>query len=90
MVMLYSCYNYRNHALSASEMVLLPLRFLACGCFLQTTGDMMGVDKSTASRTINKVTRAIARLATNIIKMPSTAEEIDENINFILINSPDV
>ncbi|KAK9674834.1 hypothetical protein QE152_g40821 [Popillia japonica] len=68
----------RNHALSASEMVLLTLRFLACGCFLQTTGDMMGVDKSTASRTINKVTRAIARLATNIIKMPSTAEEIDE------------
>ncbi|KAK9681280.1 DDE superfamily endonuclease [Popillia japonica] len=68
----------RNHALSASEMVLLPLRFLACGCFLQTTGDMMGVDKSTATRTINKVTRDIARLAINIIKMPSTAEEIDE------------
>ncbi|KAI4468974.1 hypothetical protein MML48_2g00018845 [Holotrichia oblita] len=68
----------RNHALSASEMVLLTLRFLACGCFLQTTGHMMGVDKSTASRAVNKVTRAIARLATNVIKMPSTAEEIDQ------------
>ncbi|KAI4455646.1 hypothetical protein MML48_9g00004124 [Holotrichia oblita] len=68
----------RNHALSASEMVLLTLRFFACGCFLQTTGDMMGVDKSTASRAVNKVTRAIARLATNVIKMPSTAEEIDQ------------
>lgn len=57
-------------------MVFLTLRFLATGCFLQVTGDFCGVDKSTASRVVHKVTRAIANLKRNFIKMPSSEEEL--------------
>lgn len=56
-------------------MVFLTLRFLATGCFLQVTGDFCGVDKSTASRIVHKVTRAIAYLKRNFIKMPNDEEE---------------
>ncbi|KAJ8929793.1 hypothetical protein NQ314_017485, partial [Rhamnusium bicolor] len=59
----------RNHALSPEDMVFLTLRFLATGCFLQVTGDFCGVDKSTASRVVHKVTRAIAHLKRSFIKL---------------------
>lgn len=67
---------FRNHALTPEDMVFLTLRFLATGCFLQVTGDFCGVDKSTASRVVHKVTRAIANLKRNFIKMPSSEEEL--------------
>lgn len=66
----------RNQALSASEMVLLTLRFYASGSFLITTGDFSGIHKSTASKVINKVSRAIAQLSPLYIKFPNTEEEI--------------
>lgn len=44
-----------------------------------TTGDFCGIHKSTASRIIAKVTRAIASLSARYIKMPSSAEEITED-----------
>lgn len=56
--------------------MFLTLRFLATGCFLQITGDFCGVDKSTASRIVHKVTRAIASLKRNFIKMPNDQEEL--------------
>ncbi|KAJ8913058.1 hypothetical protein NQ315_006559, partial [Exocentrus adspersus] len=52
----------QNHALSPEQMVLLTLRFYATGNFLQTAGDLIGIDKGTASRIIWKVTQAIAGL----------------------------
>lgn len=55
-------------------MTLLTLRFYATGSFLQVVGDFMGVDKGTASRHIWKVTRAIAGLYPQFVKMPSTQE----------------
>lgn len=57
-------------------MVLVTLRFLATGSFLQVVGDFIGIDKSTASRIVNKVTRALARLRPQLINMPSTRDEI--------------
>lgn len=44
--------------------------FFATGSILQVTGDFNGVDKSTASRVIDKVSRAIAGLHNTYIKMP--------------------
>lgn len=41
-------------------------------------GDFAGIHKSTASRIITKVTRALASLAPQYIKMPSTDEEITD------------
>ncbi|XP_018578523.1 uncharacterized protein LOC108916714 [Anoplophora glabripennis] len=71
-----SSHTDRNHAVSAEEMVLLTLRILAAGAFLQVNADFIGVDKSTASRIVDKVCRAIARLNTTFIKMPQTEEDM--------------
>ncbi|KAI4457562.1 hypothetical protein MML48_7g00015984 [Holotrichia oblita] len=68
----------RSHALTASEMIFIMLRFLATGCFLQTAGDFNGVDKSTACRVIYKVARAIAALSPRVINMPRSEEEITD------------
>lgn len=57
-------------------MVLLTLRYYATGNFLQTVGDSIGIDKGTASRVVWKVTRAIARLYGQFIRMPVSEEEI--------------
>lgn len=67
---------FRNTALTPAEMVLITLRFLATGSFLQIIGDFSGIDKSTASRVISKVIRVIARLKKQFINMPHTADEI--------------
>lgn len=56
-------------------MVLGTLRYLATGSILQVIGDVNGFDKSTASRVIAKVIRAIAQLHQQFIKMPDTPVE---------------
>lgn len=66
--------SFRNHALSATEMVFVTLRFLATGSILQVSADFNGIDKSTASRVVNKVTRAIAALRQTYITMPERDE----------------
>ncbi|KAJ8933645.1 hypothetical protein NQ314_006410, partial [Rhamnusium bicolor] len=43
-----------NHALLPMEMLLLTLRFFACGSMLIVVGDFAGVHKSTASKVILK------------------------------------
>ena len=49
----------RNHALPPLHQVLIALRFYASGSFLQVIGDTFGVDKSTVSRVITDVSRAL-------------------------------
>ncbi|KAJ3655893.1 hypothetical protein Zmor_015001 [Zophobas morio] len=65
----------RNHALSASEQVIITLRFLATGAFLKLVGDHSGVDESTTSRVITKVIFALARIGPQMIQMPRTEAE---------------
>ncbi|KAK5645553.1 hypothetical protein RI129_001869 [Pyrocoelia pectoralis] len=60
-------------------MLFVTLRFFATGSFLQVVGDFAGIDKSTACRIVNKVTRAIAVLHRTFIKMPSTEDEMASN-----------
>nr|CAH7737744.1 unnamed protein product [Callosobruchus chinensis] len=64
-----------NHAVTAEQMVLVTLRYYATGNFLQTVGDFVGIDKGTASRIVCKVTRAIAGLYHQFIKLPKTPPE---------------
>jgi hypothetical protein len=45
----------RNFALIPDVQVLVALRFLASGSFLQVIGDTFGVDKSTVSRVVRDV-----------------------------------
>lgn len=56
-------------------MVCIALRFLATGSFLQVIGDFGGIHKSTASRTVPKVLRAIAGLSNEFIRMPRNENE---------------
>jgi len=61
--------------------VLIALRFFATGCFLKVTGDVHGVEKSTASNVVHCVSRAIASMARRFIKMPTTPEELEKTKN---------
>ena len=60
----------RNHALSARTQVLITLRYLATGNFMQTVGDTLGFDKSTVSRTVNCVIDAICTLKNTFLQWP--------------------
>ena len=65
----------RNHALPPLHQVLIALRFYASGSFLQVIGDTFGVDKSTVSRVISDVSRALIVKQPRFIKWPSTTDE---------------
>ena len=71
----------RNHALSPLHQVLIALRFFASGSFLQVIGDTVGVDKSTVSRAVTDVARALVAKQEMFIKWPTTNAELAENEN---------
>ena len=64
----------RNHALTAAQQLLIELRFLASGSFQQVIADTMKVNKSTVSRTITRVTKALLKLHNSFIYWPSAQE----------------
>jgi hypothetical protein len=78
----FGCYQqnfcFRNDCLSPQNLLLLSLRFNATGSFLSVAGDFCGVHKSTASKTVKRVSRALAALRPNYIKMPQNRNEINE------------
>ena len=49
----------RNHPISAFQQVLFALRFCASGSFIQVIGDTIGVDMSTVSRVVTKISLAL-------------------------------
>ena len=49
----------RNHALSPTLQVLVALHFFASGSFLQIIGDTVGLPKSTVSRIVTDVSKAL-------------------------------
>ncbi|CAH1395670.1 unnamed protein product [Nezara viridula] len=65
----------RNHGVNAELMLLTTLRYYATGSFLNVCGDFSGLHKSTVSRIINKVSRAIASLKNNYIYMVKDEDE---------------
>ena len=69
----------RSHSLSATEQVLITLRLLASGSFLEVVGDtFLSYDKSTVSRVIRRVTKALAAKVNDFVKFPATRNERDE------------
>ena len=69
----------RNHAVSAEMQVLITLRFLASGSFLQVIGDtFLGFNKSMVSRVVRRVTQALAAKLGDFVKFPSTRAVRDE------------
>ncbi|VEN47557.1 unnamed protein product [Callosobruchus maculatus] len=65
---------YRNQVISAEIMLLVTLRYLATGFFLQVVADFVGIHKSSACRIVYKVCKAIAGIHSTFIKMPVTDE----------------
>lgn len=69
----------RNRAVPVVMQALITLRFLASGSFLQVVGDtFQGFDKSTVSRVVCRVTKALTAKLGDFIKFPSTRGERDE------------
>lgn len=64
----------RSQALSTELQLLVSLRYYACGGFLEVVGDTVGVDKTTVSRVVRKVSQALVSLAPRIIKWPANDE----------------
>jgi len=69
---------FRNHAVTSINKLLLTLRFYATGNFLITSGDFLGVSKTTASLIVRDVSIVIAKLRPRFIKMPTTEREISK------------
>ena len=65
----------RNRSLSTRQQILITLRFLATGNFLQVIGDTFGVDIATVSRVITAVVDAIFGLKDRFIKFPTSDED---------------
>lgn len=63
---------FRNHAVTASQKMLLTLRYYATRSFVAACGDFSGVHESTAGKIIKRVSEAIASLRTEFIHMPET------------------
>lgn len=63
--------THRNKSLSAREQFLLCLRFYATGAYQQLIGDSVLLNKSTVCRVVYKVSRRLASLKQEAIKMPS-------------------
>ncbi|KAJ8912531.1 hypothetical protein NQ315_014475 [Exocentrus adspersus] len=64
--------NQINNPVSPMTQLLLTLRFFASNGHQTSIGDFIGCHQSTASRIINKVSRAIANLRPLYVKMPQT------------------
>lgn len=58
--------------------LLITIRFYATGSHQIAIGDMHGVDVSTVSRIVKKVTSAIIKLRNHHIKMPTTPNEMQQ------------
>ena len=69
----------QNRAVSAEMQVLITLRFLASGSFLQVIGDTFhSFDKSTVSRVVRRVTQVLAAKLGQFVKFPSARADRDE------------
>ena len=68
------CYVPGKGFLTPVFQVCLALRFYATGSFQSVVGELIGVDQSTACRTITRVTDTLMHRVREWIKMPTQAE----------------
>ncbi|XP_072400497.1 uncharacterized protein [Diabrotica undecimpunctata] len=66
----------RGGAVTPLQQLLLTLRFFASGSMHVSVADYMGISRATASRTIKRVSAAIASLSRQYIKMYETNDEM--------------
>lgn len=66
----------RNHALTVEQQVLAALRFYASGSFQNVVGDVAGLSKASISRSVFRVSMALANRIQNYIHFPVNNLEI--------------
>ncbi|VDI64052.1 Hypothetical predicted protein [Mytilus galloprovincialis] len=71
----------RNHALTVSQMVMVTLRFLATGSFLQVVGDTIGLYKGTVSLIVSDVLTSLCNKRDEFIKWPRNVDETRGDFN---------
>ncbi|CAG9773144.1 unnamed protein product [Ceutorhynchus assimilis] len=74
--------NNMNNSVSPINQFLITLRYYPTGGHLNFLADFGGMDTSTVSRIIVRVSEAIARLYPQYIDMPQPQNIIDEQIKF--------
>lgn len=70
--------DFKNNPVFARDQILIALRFYATGCFQLVTADLFGVSQSTVSRIVLRVSKAIAELAKQDIRFPSSEDELQQ------------
>ena len=68
----------RNHALSPTLQVFVALRFFASGSFLQIISDTVGLPKSTVSRIVTDVSKALVSKQEEFINFPTEPAEVQD------------
>lgn len=68
--------------MSPINQLLVTLRYYATNSYLNTLGDFSGMDTATVCRIIDKVSRAIANLAPQYIKMQAAQNLHAEHLKF--------
>ena len=72
----------RRGALLPVMQLLIALRFYATGTFQAVIGEMFGVNQSTASRTVNRVTKAILLQMPRWVHLPTQVEADEQKVKF--------
>lgn len=76
------CLIFRNNSVSPMNQVLCCLRYYASAGHLRQVADFMAMDTSTACRIIGRVSRIIASLFPQYVKMPEQNMLIPEQNKF--------
>ena len=61
----------RSGSLTPLLQVLVTLRYYASGSFQDVCGELIGIDQSTVSRTVTRVTVALLRQVPNYVRLPN-------------------
>ncbi|RZB39755.1 HTH 23 domain containing protein, partial [Asbolus verrucosus] len=72
---------FRNEVIASINQLLTTLRLYATGGHLSSVADYMGIHTSTACRIVQRVSKGIASLYKEVVKIPSSIEEIKQSQN---------
>ena len=73
----------RQGSLPATLQVLVALRMYATGCFQNLVAETIGIDQSTASRTIHRVTNALVARMQEWVQLPTQQQADRQKAKFL-------
>ena len=75
-------YFRRPRSLTPVLQVCVALRFYATGTFQDVVGELIGVDQSTVSRTVTRVTDTFSTQIGQYVRLPNPREAQDSKVKF--------